>query len=242
LSAAHCAPSLVPGHDRKKHHENDLGELVTTVLVACEALHSASAFAQEKHLLVLGEERGYRHEPVSHAMAVIERLGAQSGLWDTTIRTDTEVLTKQKLEFNAKTLNDFDAVLFYTDGDLEMTAQQRRDLLPFVHVDGKGFVGTHSASITWAKWPEFVEMLGGTFDEHPWGTFEAPILVEDAQFSGMSSWPTAFTYRNEIYQMKNFSRCDIRVLMQRKVRRHAGNKLLRGARWAQGMQIYGRAG
>src|SRR5580692_3759523 len=78
-----------------------------------------------KHLLVLGEEKGYRHEAVSHAMATIERLGRETGLWTTTIRTDTEVLTKKKLEFNAKNLNDFYAVLFYTGGDLEMNDEQR---------------------------------------------------------------------------------------------------------------------
>ena len=66
----------------------------------------------KKHLLVLGEEKGYRHDAVSHAIATIERLGRETGLWTTTIRTDTEVLTKRKLEYNAKTLNDFDAVLF----------------------------------------------------------------------------------------------------------------------------------
>jgi type 1 glutamine amidotransferase len=75
-------------------------------------------------------------------------------------------------------------------------------------------MGMHSAAITWAKWPEFVEMLGGTFDEHPWGTFDAPILVEDAKFPGMSAWPAAFTYRDEIYQMKDFSRSNLRVLMR----------------------------
>ena len=75
-----------------------------------------------KHLLVLGEEKGYRHEAVSHAMATMERLGRESGLWTTTIRTDTEVLTKRKLEYNAKNLNDFYAVLFYTGGELEMNA------------------------------------------------------------------------------------------------------------------------
>src|SRR4029077_19692234 len=73
-----------------------------------------------KKLLVIGEEKGYRHEAVSHAMATIERLGRQSGLWDTVLRTDTECLTKKKLEYNAKNLNDFDAVVFYTGGTLEM--------------------------------------------------------------------------------------------------------------------------
>jgi hypothetical protein len=52
-------------------------KLVTAVLVACAALHSAPAFAQNKRLLAMGEEKGYRHEAVSHAMAVIERVGAK---------------------------------------------------------------------------------------------------------------------------------------------------------------------
>src|SRR5277367_4463223 len=111
----------------------------------------------KKHLLVIGEEKGYRHEAVSHAMATIERLGTETGLWDTTLRTDTEVLTKKKLEYNAKNLNDFDAVLFYTGGDLEMDAQQKADFISFIHDDGKGFIGVHSAAITFVDWPEYGE-------------------------------------------------------------------------------------
>jgi type 1 glutamine amidotransferase len=177
---------------------------------------SGSCFAQtgpQKHLLVIGEEKGYRHESVSHAMATVEHLGKQTGLWDTTIRTDTEALTKKKLEFNAKNLKDFDAVFFFTGGDLEMDPQQKTDLLSFVHDDGKGFIGVHSAAITFTKWPEFVEMVGGTFDEHPWGTFDAPIVVEDLNFPGMRQWPRSFVIHDEIYQMKDFSRDNVRVLM-----------------------------
>ncbi|HMD20363.1 MAG TPA: ThuA domain-containing protein [Alloacidobacterium sp.] len=178
--------------------------------VACLA---QSGNSQKKHLLVIGEEKGYRHESVSHTMATIERLGKQSGSWDTTIRTDTEALTKKKLEFNAKNLSNFDAVLFFTGGDLEMDDQQKADLLSFVHDDGKGLIGVHSAAITLTKWPEFVDMVGGTFDEHPWGTFDAPIIVEDPQFPGMQQWPHAFIFRDEIYQMKSFSRDKVHFLM-----------------------------
>ena len=167
-----------------------------------------------RHLLIIGEEKGYRHEAVSHAMATIERLGRETGLWSTTIRTDTEVLTKKKLEYNAKNLNDFDAVLFYTGGELEMDAEKKAALLSFVHDDGKGFIGVHSAAITFADWPEFTEMIGGFFDEHPWGTFDAPILVEDSRFPGMQQWPQAFVLKDEIYQMKAWSRQNVRVLMR----------------------------
>jgi hypothetical protein len=57
-------------------------------------------------------------------------------------------------------------------------------------------------------------MIGGYFDEHPWGTFEAPILVEDPTFPGMSQWPHSFVLKDEIYQIKNYSRDDRRVLMR----------------------------
>jgi type 1 glutamine amidotransferase len=167
-----------------------------------------------KHLLAIGEEKGYRHEAVSHALATIERLGRESGLWDTTIRTDTEALTKKKLEYNAKNLNDFDAVLFFTGGELEMDAQQKADFLSFIRDDGKGFIGVHSATITFTSWPEYGEMIGGYFDEHPWGTFDAPILVEDPDFPGMQQWPHSFVLRDEIYQLKNYSRDKVRVLMR----------------------------
>jgi uncharacterized protein len=179
----------------------------------CVASPAQSGNNPKKHLLVIGEEKGYRHESVSHAMSTIEHLGKQTGLWDTTIRTDTEALTKKKLEYNAKNLTNFDAVLFFTGGDLEMDDQQKADFLSFIHDDGKGFIGVHSAAITFTKWPEFVEMVGGTFDEHPWLTFDAPIVVEDQKFPGMQQWPKNFTLRDEIYQMKSFSRDKVHVLM-----------------------------
>jgi len=192
----------------------------TGLLMGILLFAAMPAFAQstqpqaKKHLLIIGEEKGYRHEAVSHAMATIERLGRETGLWATTIRTDTEALTKKKLEYNAKNLNDFDAVMFYTGGELEMSAEQKTALLSFVRDDGKGLVGVHSATITFTSWPEYGEMIGGYFDEHPWGTFDAPIIVEDPVFPGMQQWPKSFVWKDEIYQVKDFSREKVRVLMR----------------------------
>lgn len=184
-------------------------------LFAVAALSLLSLHAQtKKQLLVIGDEKGFRHSAISHAMATIDRMGKESGLWDTHIRTDTEPLTKQQLEYNAKNLNSFDAVLFYTGGNLAMDEQKKADFLSFIKEDGKGFIGVHSAAITWVKWPEFVDMVGGSFDEHPWGTFQAPILVEDAKFPGMDAYPKSFTLLDEIYQFKSYSRETLRVLLR----------------------------
>ena len=188
--------------------------LLTVGWVVLAASSAAQNAQQPKRLLLIGEEKGYRHEAVSHALATIERLGRETGLWRTTIRTDSEALTKKKLEYNAKNLNDFDAVMFYTGGELEMTAEQKAALLSFVHDDGRGFVGVHSATITFTAWPEYGEMIGGYFDEHPWGTFDAPIVVEDPAFPGMRQWPESFVWKDEIYQLKDFSRDKVRVLMR----------------------------
>jgi len=193
-----------------------MGTLTTAVIIALLSIVSAaqSVALPKKQVLVVGEEKGYRHEAVSHAMATIELLGRQTGLWDATLRTDTESLTKRKLEYNARNLTNFDAVIFFTGGDLEMDAQQKSDFLSFIHDDGKGFVGIHSAAITFVDWPEYGEMIGGYYDEHPWGTFDAPIIVEDPTFPGMRQWPKSFVLRDEIYQVKNYSRAKVRVLMR----------------------------
>ena len=228
-------------------------KLAIVFILLCSSLLSAQSQLRRKQLLAIGEEKGYRHEAVSHALATIERLGRETGLWDTTIRTDTETLTKKKLEYNAKNLNDFDAVLFYTGGDLEMDSQQKADFLSFIRDDGKGFVGVHSATITFTSWPEYGEMIGGYFDEHPWGTFDAPILVEDPTFPGMQQWPHSFVLRDEIYQMKDYSRDKVRVLMRldtskldlknTKVHRHDGDFAVAWAKtYGKGRVFYSTLG
>ena len=60
------------------------------ILTLCGAAVAQTANPPKKRLLAIGEEKGYRHEAVTHALATIERLGRESGLWDTSIRTDTE--------------------------------------------------------------------------------------------------------------------------------------------------------
>ncbi len=188
--------------------------LALAALLALTLTTNASAQAKKKKVLAIGEVKGFQHDSVSHALATIERLGRESGVYDTYIRTDTQLVTKQKIEAgNAKNLNFFDAVVFYTTGELDMDDQQKKDLLSFVHDDGKGFIGVHSAIDTFYKWPEYGEMIGAYFNEHPWGIFDAPMVVEDPNFPGMQGFPRTFTFRDEIYQPKNYSRDKVHVII-----------------------------
>lgn len=124
----------------------------------------------------VGERQGFQHDSTSQAMATLWNLGRESTLWDTYFKSDTYLLTKQKLPNNAKNLDYFDAVAFYTTGNFQLTDEQKSALLSFVRDDGKGFIGVHSAPDSFYDWPEYGEMIGGYFDGHPWNTFQAPSL------------------------------------------------------------------
>ena len=178
------------------------------------ALAGQQAAPKRKKILAIGEVKGYQHDSVSHGLASVERWGKETGLWDTYIRTDSQLITKKKLTGNAKNLDYFDAVVFYTTGELNMDASQKADLLGFVRDEGKGFIGIHSAADTFYEWPEYGEMIGGYFHFHPWNTFEAPVIVEDREFPATRHLPKEFVIRDEIYQFKNWSRDNVRVLMR----------------------------
>jgi uncharacterized protein len=170
----------------------------------------------KKRILVIGETKGFEHDSVPDAMGTIWKLGHDTGLWDTYIRTDSELITKGKVGPNGKNLDDFNALVFAsTTGELDLTDQQKKDMLAFIHDDGKGFVGVHAALDTNYKWPEYGEMIGAWFDQHPWSTFWAPIINEDPSFPATAHFPREFMKRDEIYQpSKEFSREKVHVLLR----------------------------
>ena len=168
---------------------------------------------RKKRLLCIGAVKGFQHDATSHGLATLWKIGQETGLWDTYIRTDTQLITKKKLGDNAKNLDYFDAIAFYTTGELDLDASQKADLLSFIKEDGKGFIGIHSGIDTFYQWPEYGEMTGGYFDLHPWNQFQAPVIVEDQASPMTAHFPKEFTIHDEIYQVKNFSRDRVRVLM-----------------------------
>ena len=174
-------------------------------------------YAGQKRLLIIADlSSGNQsaHMAVSHAVSVIEQIGRTSGAYVSFIRTDMDWVTKQETwgqgdyaqggskQARGKNLNYFDAVLFYTNGETSLTDAQKADLLSFIHDDGKGFIGVHTAAATAYGWPEYGEMLGGVFDNHPWMIANARIIVERPDFPAMRRFRTGMTLRDEHYQMR----------------------------------------
>src|SRR2546430_1111738 len=56
-------------------------------------------WASKKKLLVVADvQTGYHHDAINHQMAVIERMGRESGAYMTMLRTDSQLLTKDTIQ------------------------------------------------------------------------------------------------------------------------------------------------
>jgi type 1 glutamine amidotransferase len=179
---------------------------------------AAPPASAKKHVLVYGLTKGFHHDSVSNAMASVWKLGKESGVWDTEISTDPGILRRADRPgggFTPLNLANFDAIVLASPtGEQPLDDQQKKDLLAFVHDEGKGLVGIHAALDSNYKWPEYAEMIGGWFDGHPWNTFDAPIVLEDPNFPATRHFAKSFHMRDEIYMPKEWSRDKVNVLLR----------------------------
>ena len=163
------------------------------------------AVAQERpNLLYLTEPAAWVHTVLPVAEEVMRALGEKPDAFDVTVIRSAEQITKD-------TLTNYDVVAFNTTGELPMAASKQEALLEFVR-NGGGFVGVHSATVTFYGWPEYGEMLGGYFDGHPWHQ-EVGVAVEDVDHPSTRHLESPLTLYEEIYQFKDWNRTDVHVLL-----------------------------
>lgn len=161
-----------------------------------------------------------QHESVSHALSVIERLGYESGAYDTFIRTDSNIVANQPLMTTGEAasggpgLTTVDAIFFLGHREVPLNPAQRVDLAAFVHDAGKGFVAAHTALTAFDSWPEFGDLLGARYDDHPWNVAPGTIVNEDPSFPATKHFPPTLPFTDEFYQPKAFSREKLRVLLR----------------------------
>jgi len=197
-------------------------------LVLCLLALITSANADTKKILFFTKSSGYEHSVISwkngqpgFAEKVLLDLGKKNG-WEFTFSKDGS-------KFGKDYLSQFDAVFFYTTGDLcsagtdmqpPMTPEGKQALIDYVR-SGKGFIGTHSASDTFhtgneaKKGPDryvnhgtnadaYVHFLGGEFIKHD-KQQTANVTVVDPKFPGFENIGTNFAVMEEWYSLKDFS-------------------------------------
>ena len=181
-----------------------------------------------RRVLVYTGFQGFRHSSRETGAEAMKILGEKTGAWSATLSETPEVF---------ENLSGYDAVIFLnTTGDALLPlnfgglddagktaaraneARYKANLLSFVN-SGKGFVGIHSATDTYwqgdGAWQEYRNMIGGSFDQHPWNSGDqVTVRVEDPTSPITSHLKGAeMSFNEEIYQfMEPYSRRKQRVI------------------------------
>lgn len=180
----------------------------------------ALSFAEEAQkpvrILMLTQSVGFKHGSVTrkeNALAPAERVLTELGIKSNLFRVDaTQDAAK---DFTKANLQNYDIVFFYTTGDLPI-AKEDLDYFfnEWLKQKGHGFIGAHSAADTFHNYEPYWDMIGGTFNGHPWNAGDkVAISVHDTTHPASKPWGEAFEITDEIYQFKNWQPEKVRVLM-----------------------------
>lgn len=181
------------------------------------AFSVSPAQAQKKlRALMITQSAGFKHGSVNRrnndlapAEIAMQNLGQQMGNLQVDCSQDCAS------DFTKENLQNYDLVFFYTTGKLPI----KEDDLNYFFNDwlkqkGHGFVGFHSATDTFKDYKPYWDMVGGSFNGHPWGSgTTVTISVHNTDFPAMKVWGEEFQIKDEIYQYKNWQPEKVHVLM-----------------------------
>jgi len=174
------------------------------LLFFCLLLSCSRGQAQPKRVLYVTYSAGYRHDSIPASIEVMQQIASANGALEVVASEDLSLIS-------AAGLKDFDALFFFTSGELPIGDSQKQDLLDFVR-SGKGFGGVHSATDTFYTWPDYGDLIGARFNGHPW-VQNVRIDIEDPDHPSVYDLKPSFSIMDEIYQFRDFSRERDRVLM-----------------------------
>lgn len=178
-----------------------------------------------------GSVGGFVHSSISLGEQTIVALGEKTGAWTATINNDPAVFDDLK-EYDAvllvSTTGNFlipgsgkaaftgqgesaatgDKLKAYTDAE----KKRMQNLIDFVQKDGKGFAGIHAASDAYHaaphQIPEYVSLIGGCFNQHPWTSGDTVwVKIDDAKSPLTASFDKGgFSIKDEIYQFSHVNK------------------------------------
>jgi hypothetical protein len=179
--------------------------LLLLALVASVPRIGYTRTARKGKLLYMTLTKGFHHQSLELSKQIVKEIGEKSGAFDTTVTEEVGAFTKENL-------NNYDAVMFNTTGELPMTDEEKSALADFIR-SGHGFVGVHSATDTFYTWGTYGDIIGGWFNDHPWHEM-VTIDVVDPTSHLVSALGNSFQIKDEIYQISDFKAETSHVLLQ----------------------------
>ena len=180
-----------------------------------------------RKVLVFSRSWGYKHSAIPYGAKAFEIMAQKTGAFDVVETDDPSPFEPQSLkQFDAVVLNNTNEEIFLPEdfdklGPQEQSEARRRDeRLKKSFVDylrnGGGLAIIHTGVASFRQWPEFGEIAGARFDNHPWGEGSTVVLrVEDPDHPLTAAFKEPyFIVTDEIYQVTApYSRERLRVLL-----------------------------
>ncbi len=187
------------------------------ILALCIFFQQAGMAADHApRVLMLTQSKGFVHQPVKRPEGqladcelAMRQLSVESK--EFTLETSQDaamVITRENLP-------KFDIVMFYTSGDLPISADNMEYFInDWLKQSGHGFIGVHSSTDTLKENKLYYEMIGGSFIGHPWGANTPVTLsVHEPNHPTMVPFGKEVSMKEEIYQYRNWRPENVRVLM-----------------------------
>ena len=193
------------------HGKNKLMEITPDHVKKIEAAVPSNIGVQlteVKKCLVFSTCGGFVHASISAGEEMFRAMQRKYPQLQFTFEADPNKFT---LEY----LQEFDVFINNNATQVSKTFSKeiRKEFLAYIEAGG-AFVGIHGASDP-GNWPEYIAMIGGQFNGHPWtakGTWDFEV-VEPEHFCGACFQATKFSYRDEIYLHKNVA-SDMKVIVK----------------------------
>lgn len=183
---------------------------------------------QPRVLLVLNRSWGYKHTAIPYGSTAIKVMAGKTGSFKAVVSDDLDLFEKENLDtFDAIVFNNTNNEIFLPENYDKLSDEEKRtadetdarlkkNLVDYLK-NGGGLAVLHAGVASFRKWPEFGEIIGARFDNHPWNSgSKVTLKVEDPDHpvaQALKDFPH-LEISDEIYQLKgNYSRDKVRVLL-----------------------------
>jgi len=157
----------------------------------------------------------------------MEIMAQKTGAFEATVTYDDKLFEPENLkQFDAIVLNNTNQEIFLPEDFAKLSpqrqakARQRDEMLKKSFADfvrrGGGLAVIHAGVASFRGWPEFGDIIGARFDNHPWGAGSTVVLrIEEPSHPLTAAFKEPyFIVTDEIYQVTApYSRENLRVLI-----------------------------
>jgi type 1 glutamine amidotransferase len=182
---------------------------------------------KERKILVFSLAWGYKHSAVPWGIEAIKAMAEKSDAFTIVVSNELSMFETDNLQqFDAVVFNNTNEEIFLPENFKELSSEEqakatkidsrlKENLVNFLK-SGKGLAVIHAGLAVFRDWPEYGNIIGGRFDNHPWGsgsTITVKVDEPDHPLNKAFREPF-FEVTDEIYQVTgDYSRNNLRVLL-----------------------------